>query len=670
MGGDQHHGSLLIELLGAVLALPGALLAGFGLYLVTLSLVAALPERKRAALPGAPGNRLVVVIPAHNEERLVGRCVRSLLGQDYPRDLYRVVVIADNCSDQTAAMAKAAGAEVLIRRDAMAPGKGRALRWAIDRLLAEPAHFDGLVVVDADSIADEGLLFALEAELRRGSEVVQADYEVLIDDRSTQRSKLVAAAFLLFHRVRFSGRARLGMSANLVGNGMLFSRHVLQAHPWNAFTAVEDLENSIDLRLAGVQICFAPDAQVTGPAATTQSGERRQRLRWEGGRFHVVRTRLGEIVWAAIARREARLLDAALDLATPPLGLLAIAMGAGCFVTGAAVMARLAPAWALLPWSAGVASIAIFVVLGLVSAQAPRSVWAALAGAPVYIVWKVATYSFLARGFDPNHWGDSDRAVSSTPRVNIAGVPIDSVDLANAVSRLRDALGSGRMLQVSTVNLDFLVRAQRDPEVMRIFRRTDLNLADGAPVVWLSRLLGTALPGRVAGADLIPELLRELSSSGARVFLLGGENGVAEMAAERIAQLYPGVVVAGTYEPPRTSIAEMDNADILRRITESQAQVLLVALGHPKQERWIDMHREQLPVSAAIGVGCVLDLIAGRSERAPKWMQAVGLEWFYRMVSEPRRLVGRYVLDAAWLVPITALVLRSRFARRGVVQPA
>jgi N-acetylglucosaminyldiphosphoundecaprenol N-acetyl-beta-D-mannosaminyltransferase len=170
------------------------------------------------------------------------------------------------------------------------------------------------------------------------------------------------------------------------------------------------------------------------------------------------------------------------------------------------------------------------------------------------------------------------------------------------------------------------------------------------------------MPGRVAGADLVPALLGESARLGASVFLLGGESGVAVAAAARLHDLYPGLVVAGTYEPPRAAVEEMNNAEILARITESKADVLLVAFGHPKQEKWIDMHRDVLPVSVAIGVGCVFDLIAGRSRRAPRWMQDSGLEWAYRLASEPRRLVGRYVKDAAWLVPITARALRSRLA--------
>ena len=194
---------------------------------------------------------------------------------------------------------------------------------------------------------------------------------------------------------------------------------------------------------------------------------------------------------------------------------------------------------------------------------------------------------------------------------------------------------------------------------------SDLNLADGAPVVWLGRLIGADMRTRVAGADLVPALLGEAAKTGARVFLLGGEGGVAAVAGARLQELYPGLVVAGTYEPPRAAVQNMNNAEILALIHEAKPNLLLVALGHPKQEQWIDMHRDQLSVAVAVGVGCVFDLIAGRSRRAPRWMQDAGLEWAYRMAREPRRLLGRYMTDAIWLVPITVTALRSRLATRG-----
>ncbi len=662
----------MTQFVGTLLALAGSTVAGFSLYLLVLAL-ASIRYRSVSSSTGAPpASRLAVLVPAHDEEMLIGRCVESLLAQTYPRHLYRVVVIADNCSDRTAAIASAAGADVLNRDEPTVLGKGRALRWAMDRLLSEAKPPDAVVVVDADSVADPDLLTGLERELAAGHSVVQGDYEVLVEPDSP-RSAMIAAGFLLFHRVRFSGRARLGAAANLVGNGMLFSRAVLEAHPWDAFTGAEDLEYSIHLAIAGVRPRFSPSALVYGPGPATRKGADRQRLRWEGGRFYVVRTWLWSLFTAAVLRRDPGLLSTALDLATPPLGMLCIVAAGGGVLAAASVVAGLAPAWALAPWAAAMVALPAYVVIGLRSAGAPAAVWRVVLRAPEFLAWKVGTYVRLLHGFDASRWERSDRLdlrAQTFQRINIAGVPIDPVDMPVALSRLRAAIGGDRLFHVATVNLDFVVSAQRNGEVRRIYERSDLNLADGAPVVWLARLLGARMPGRVAGADLVPALIAEVSSAGARVFLLGGEGGAAKAAAARLQEMHPALVVAGTYEPPRSAIEDMDNDVILERIAAARPDLLLVALGHPKQERWIDLHRDRLPVGVAIGVGCVFDLIAGRSRRAPRWMQAAGLEWFFRLAQEPQRLVGRYVLDAAWLIPITLSTLRSRLAARPLADSA
>ncbi len=660
----------MTTVLALLLGTPGVVLAGFSLYLLTLALASITYRQSAISHRKPPASRLAVLIPAHNEESLVGRCVESLIRQTYPRNLYRIIVIADNCSDATASGADSAGAEVMLRSEPGAGGKGRALRWAMDQLMAASDPPDAVVVVDADSVADPALLSALEAEFIRGHPVVQADYIMLAE--ASARSRLMGAGFLLFHRVRFSGRAALGMPASLVGNGMLFSRNLLLTHPWSAFTGVEDLEYSIDLRLAGFRPRFTRAGLVSGPGAATPAGETGQRLRWEGGRFHVVRTRLWELVRAAVMRPEPQLLDAALDLATPPLGLLCMATAAGSLIVAMPVVLHLVPAWSLLPWAVALVALPVYVLIGLRAAGAPATVWRAVFSVPLYLAWKLFTYVRLARGFDANRWERSDRVgdaeLPGHPRIEIAGVPIDLVDMPEARRRLRSALQGTRVFQVSTINLDFLVRAQSDEHTRRIFQQSDLNVADGAPVVWLGRLLGAKMAVRVAGADLIPALLSDAAEAGVRVFLLGGENGVAAAAGARFADLSPGLVVAGTYEPARAAVENMNNAEIVARIKDARADLLLVALGHPKQERWIDLHRDLLTVSVAIGVGCVLDLVAGRSQRAPQWMQQAGLEWAYRLAQEPRRLFGRYLTDATWLIPIAVKALRTRLAAPRVAE--
>ena len=633
------------------------------LYLAALSFAA---FWKRRTPTTADSLRLAVVIPAHNEEAIVGRCVDSLRAQTYPAALTRLIVIADNCSDSTAAVAQRHGAEVLIRDDLHALGKGHALRWAFALLLAEGIPPDCLVVVDADSIAEPRLLEGLTARATT-AEVVQGDYQVLED--ASGRSALRAAAFLLFHRSRFLGRAALGWGCALVGNGMLFRREVLERVPWNATSSAEDLEYTVSLRLAGIVPRFAPDARLTAPAPTRGRAGDVQRRRWEGGRFHVMRYGLPALLRRAPAPRPWSTLDMAIDLATPPLGLLGLAGIFGAAAVGILVASGVSAAWALSVWLLVLALITVHVVVGLVAARAPARTWRALAGAPLFLALKVATYARLSRGLRADTWERTPRDPGSNihpedrmnahelpapQRVAVSGVPIDVVGTDEAVARMMAALDQPSFLQVCTVNLHFLTTARRNREVRDVLASSGLNVADGAPVVWLGRRFGGLLPERVAGADLVPDLLRHAAKSQRRVFLLGGQDGVADAAAQSLTRAYPGLVVAGTFEPPHTSTDGLPTDEIVQRLHESKADILLAGLGHPKQELWIHRNRHRLPACVAIGVGCTLELLASRAQRAPGWMQRHGLEWLYRLVQTPRRLASRYAICALTLVTIFA----------------
>ena len=187
-----------------------------------------------------PRKRIAVLVPAHDEAALIARCVQSLQAQTYPSRLYDVIVVADNCSDATASIARSAGADVLVRDEPDARGKGRALRWAFDRVLRRPIPPDAVVVVDADSVADPCFLSALVRPFESGASAVQG--ESLLAEDGSRAASLRAAAFLLVNRVRPAGRSALGLPCDLTGNGMLLSSELLRAYPWDAFTSAEDLE--------------------------------------------------------------------------------------------------------------------------------------------------------------------------------------------------------------------------------------------------------------------------------------------------------------------------------------------------------------------------------------------------------------------------------------------
>jgi 1,2-diacylglycerol 3-beta-glucosyltransferase len=388
-------------------ALPGA---AFGVYLLVLS-VAALFYRPAPGPGGEPANRLLVLIPAHNESALVARCVRSLLRQTYPQDLYEVMVIADNCTDDTAAIAARAGAKVLRRTEPDARGKGQALRWAMDRVLDTEPVADAVVVVDADSVADRDFLTILARPLTAGALAVQGEH--LLEDVDAPGTALRVAAVLLVNRVRPAGRAALGLPvAGLAGNGMLLTRGLLLARPWNAFTSAEDLEYSIDLHKAGVNVTFARGAVLHSPPAANAHAAAQQQLRWEGGKAYLARTQLPSLVGAAIRQRRPMLLNFAFELAMPPLGFLTAAiLGGGTIGVGLVLLAQL-PAWVLLPWALALLLIVSSVLIGLKAGQAPRSNYLALTRAPLFVVTKPLRARQVL-SFRGDTWIRTERAAAS-----------------------------------------------------------------------------------------------------------------------------------------------------------------------------------------------------------------------------------------------------------------
>lgn len=638
-----------------LLALP-ALVAS--LYLLSLSLLTRLHRLRPRRASGRTS--VAILVPAHDEEALLARCLRGLQ-QARLGIPGRLVVLADNCTDRTAEIAVAEGAEAWVRVDPDRRGKGRALRWALDRLLTGPGTPDAVVVVDADSVIAPDFLQRLVGAFEAGHPVVQAEYLVLPEDADVRR-RLVAAAFLLFHRVRFSGRAVLGLSASLVGNGMLFGTQILRDHPWDAFTGVEDLQCSIGLRRAGIPIHFEGSARLWGPVATGRAAGA-QRTRWEAGRLVTMRRELPQLLSDGLRRHDARVLELAAELAIPPLGLLLALEVAGFLMGSALVLIGVAGPAAIIAWAAAIALLALSVLVGLWAARADRATFAALLRAPLFLLGKLAVYRRLGR-FDAWRWErtarpGTDPQTDAPVRAWVNGIQIEGLRLDAAAELLVRRSLQHPAAQACTVNLDFLVKADRDQEVRRLLAESAVNVADGTPVLWLARIGGTNLPGRVTGVDLVPRLAVECAAQGARLFLLGGENGAAGLAAARLRELAPGLQVDWLETPP-ARLDEMDDEAIMGALAAARADLVLVALGHPKQELWISRHLARLPVGMAIGIGGSLDLLLGRLSRAPVWMQRTGLEWSWRFLQEPRRLGGRYVRDGTWLLSALPGTLLAR----------
>jgi N-acetylglucosaminyldiphosphoundecaprenol N-acetyl-beta-D-mannosaminyltransferase len=234
-------------------------------------------------------------------------------------------------------------------------------------------------------------------------------------------------------------------------------------------------------------------------------------------------------------------------------------------------------------------------------------------------------------------------------RVWVWGVPFAAITLAEAVATVSELIRDGRPSYFITAPTHYAMLTEQYPDLQAINDRAAFIVADGKPLVWASRMRGTPLPERVAGSDLIFHLCEEAARQGFRVFLLGGGEGVAEEAARRLVELYPGLQIVGTECPPfREPTAEEEEA-LLGRIRRAAPDILFVAFGQPKGERWIIRHYESLGVPVSVQVGASLDFAAGRVRRAPRWMQKSGLEWVFRLSLEPRRLAGRYARNA-WFI--------------------
>ena len=235
-------------------------------------------------------------------------------------------------------------------------------------------------------------------------------------------------------------------------------------------------------------------------------------------------------------------------------------------------------------------------------------------------------------------------------QVNILGVNVDAVTMAEAVAHVTEAMDVRANVMIATANAEMIMRATHDEELRDILNAAALVVPDGAGTVWAARHLGHAMPERVAGYDLAQELLRRAPAEGRRIYFFGAAPGVAEKAKEKAEQLYPGIEIVGVRNG---FFSPADNAAIITEIKAAHPDLLLVALGVPKQEKWIAAHLAALDVPAAIGVGGTLDVMAGVMKRAPYWMQRAKLEWLFRGLMQPKR-AGRLLALPKFVLKVHA----------------
>ena len=238
--------------------------------------------------------------------------------------------------------------------------------------------------------------------------------------------------------------------------------------------------------------------------------------------------------------------------------------------------------------------------------------------------------------------------------VRVWGVPLARLSMPEAVAAIGGLIKAARPSYCITANVHYAMLSGENRDLPAINERAALILADGAPLVWASRWQRSPLPERVAGSDLIFELCAFAAHQGYRVFLLGGADGVADEAARRLRDRYFGLQIVGTESPPYRELPPDEEAALIERIRTARADILLVAFGQPKGERWIVRNLDRLAIPVSVQVGASLDFAANRIPRAPIWMQNCGLEWAFRLRREPRRLFPRYIRNAWFIARMVA----------------
>ncbi len=417
----------------SLLTLQG-LMAFFVSYLLLLTAMALRAPRRTHIQQVQPTTRFLILIPAHNEERLLPLLLQSLSEVDYPAELFSVHVVADNCTDQTALTARKTGAIVHERSNETLRGKGYALQWLLEELWAGSENCDAIVILDADSVVSPNFLQVMGTRLARGERVIQAYYTVRDPDKSPAGG-LRYAALAALHYLRPQGRMVLGGSAGLKGNGMVFMADIMQRHTWSA-SVTEDIEFHMALLLDGERVTFAPDAMVLGEMPETLDDSSKQNTRWEQGRVDMARRYVPHLLQAAWSegkighsQRSFMLIDAAMEHIIPPFSVM---VGATALLTSVSAFLSLTSGrWSRKSHQAETgkgdklektenqlksSNLTLLLSLGLILGQmtyllaglhlvqAPRSVYLALLHIPKYVLWKLGLLAQILLGRRQDEW--------------------------------------------------------------------------------------------------------------------------------------------------------------------------------------------------------------------------------------------------------------------------
>ena len=371
--------------------------------------------RPPVAYSGTRQAQFLVLIPAHNEEVGIASTLESLRNLNYASERYRVLVIADRCTDETAAVARSLNAQCFERLDGQ-PGKGAALAWGIQEARNAQIAFDAVVIVDADTLADRDLLSAFNTEFQGGRQVQQG-YNYISNPWTSPFTRIMAVTGVLRNGRYYAGKTAIGLQGMLTGTGMCLGTEILERHGWTAFSVGEDWEFSVELLLGGQKIYFNPLAKTFAKESQNFKQASHQRLRWASGRYAVMGSKVSALIRQGIRTSSFSLIDSAVTLVAPNYSSqasLALLCLLGSWVNAGD------PFWGFsFYWAAALfAAIASYFVLGIFSTEAPGKALVGLVLVPVFLPWRLTIELLGMLGYGRRNWGRRSRAATSSQHVN------------------------------------------------------------------------------------------------------------------------------------------------------------------------------------------------------------------------------------------------------------
>ena len=230
---------------------------------------------------------------------------------------------------------------------------------------------------------------------------------------------------------------------------------------------------------------------------------------------------------------------------------------------------------------------------------------------------------------------------------------INNIDMVETLKEIDNMISSGRKNYVVAINVDVVMKIEKDEYLKEIIDNADLVLVDGKPLVWIAKWQNHPVKANISGSDLVPLLCERATQNGHSIFIIGGKDGIAKQAKRKLEKEIIGINIVGTYAPPFGFEKDEQELDKINKIiTDAHPDILIACFGCPKQEKWIYENYQRYDAKVSVCAGATVDFIAGNVKRAPRWMSNCGLEWFYRFLMEPRRLFKRYFIDDTKIIKL------------------